>query len=104
MWTNPSPTSNFSEQDIILGDITKYNFIYIFVRAVISNDSYLNFFLKNEVDKVQIALGFNISEKALRVRTFTPLSNGVRVGKGYSSTAESSGSTVPYQIYGVRIV
>ena len=104
LWTNSSPTSDFSAQTVEL-DLSDYDAVLVTFKwgKDSANPSI------NVVALVGVGLGIASSVYNSRVyREFTPTATGIQFAAGaYGSSVSASmatgnGSAVPYQIYGIR--
>ena len=105
LWTNPSPSDNFSAQTISL-DLSKYDAVEItFKSSGITT-------IRSDIDGKSREANYIESSGAGYIqaarRGYTTSSTGISFGKGYWNFGahypwnETSDACVPYKIYGIK--
>ena len=95
LWTNRNPTSNFTEQTVVL-DLTGYTEIYVHSRYDNSRNNSCDCFCLNK-----IGFGCDIPANigSQRHRYFEIVSNGIHFYHGYSGDNVSDNEGIPLMIY-----
>ena len=104
LWTNPSPTSSFSAQTVVL-DLSSYDDVEIEMAGVATSQSTTSQYFTLKVGTGGL---LSISANNIWWRYVTPRTTGVEFGAGYKTTTYGSGATVdntqmtPIAIYGIK--
>lgn len=100
LWTNSSPTSSFSAQDIPI-DLSKYRFVYIQFRGVANVDADINEI--SAIDgKDHIAFYLSTSGGLRRIRYYNPKTTGVHFNDASENNTTTNTCIIPQFIYGIR--
>lgn len=99
LWTNSSPSSNFTAQTIPL-DLSAYScFLTICYRQTTMQDDISTFCTFHIKDVTSVCLG-GAASPLRRAATFTDI--GVTFGTGYNAGTAGTQFMIPYQIYGIK--
>ena len=101
LWTNSSPSSNFSAQTVPLS-LSSYDAVLI---VFLSNTTDLDrqssmIVMKNGYQHILCTM--YLSGTNYRTRFATASDNGVAFQGGYNNTSSGNGNSIPYKIYGIK--
>ena len=101
LWTNPSPTSNFSAQTVSL-DLSAYDAVMIvFLANTTDLDRQASMIvLKNGYQHILFMM--YLSGTNFRTRYATASDTGVTFSNGYNNATAGAGNNIPYKIYGIK--
>ena len=105
LWTNPSPTSEFSAQELQL-DLSTYKFIIMIVKGNnnASNTDYFEYAFSEKNIPLVLECGYESVYDTNLGRTLVLSDTGIRFDNANmgSGGAVSNNTVIPYKIYGVK--
>lgn len=100
LWTNSSPSSNFSAQTIPL-TLNLYDAVMIMYSCYTGNVRPCSqIVLKNGYQ--HILFGIVATQTSFRTRYATATNSGVTFGTGYNGSTSGTGNVIPMNIYGIK--
>lgn len=103
LWTNPAPTSNFAEQDVIIEEYDKYNmFLLVFAlhTSNVPNEPLSYYFYKGTGG---IIASHMVGETSVCGRLFIPIENGVHFQGGFIRGNADNSRIIPIKILGIKL-
>ena len=99
LWTNSSPTTDYSASTVPL-DLTEYGGVLIVFLATANIDRQSSMIVRRGVQGLLYTAVPSATTTRTRLANVTD--TGVVFGTGYSGSSTSAGSAIPYKIFGVK--
>ena len=104
LWTNPSPTSDFTAQTVSL-DLSDYAGVIVeFIKSTTSNKINTRLYAKKneDVDGIFGAGSYYVKGDSNTARGISVTDTGVTFAEGYGNMSLNNKTSIPIRIYGVK--